>query len=122
MPRDESIIENAALTGSGNSGYAFGHGPQIASSQPAALVFKAMLRQNTEFLFLPSLLTLLSLCFQFLPRCANAWTRRLDAIQHQDVWEIIQRVPSNRITKIGRQFTMDLLNDNKKRILQMDIR
>jgi hypothetical protein len=53
---------------------------------------------------------------------SKAWTRRLEAIQHQDVWEIIQRVPSNRISKIGRQFTMDLLNENKKRILQMDIR
>ena len=30
--------------------------------------------------------------------------------------------PNNRISKIGRQFTMDLLNENKKRILQMDIR
>jgi len=46
---------------------------------------------------------------------------RLEGIHDRDVREIIERVPSNRISNIGKQFTIELLNENKKRILQMDI-
>ena len=58
MHRDESIVENAALTWVGERRYAVGDGPQIASGRSAALMYKALLRQNTEFLLLPSLCAL----------------------------------------------------------------
>ena len=65
MHRDESIVENAALTWVGERRYAVGDGPQIASGQPAALMSKALLRQNTEFLLLPSLCALRVSVFPF---------------------------------------------------------
>jgi hypothetical protein len=55
------------------------------------------------------------------PHAAKAWMRRLEAIDTSNVREIIDRVPSNRISDIGRQFTVELLSENKKRILQMEI-
>ena len=36
MSLNESIVENAALEWFGELGYAVGHGPQIAPSEPAA--------------------------------------------------------------------------------------
>ncbi len=54
-------------------------------------------------------------------QAAKAWIGRLDGIQYCDVREIVDRVPSTRISNIGKQFTIELLNENKKRILKMDI-
>ena len=54
-------------------------------------------------------------------QAAKAWIRRLGSIQEREVREIVERVPSTRITNIGKQFIMGLLNENQKRILQMDI-
>lgn len=72
MHRDESIVENAALTWGGERRYAVGDGPQIASGQPAALMSKAILRQNTEFLFLPALRALSVSVFPILtPLCQS---------------------------------------------------
>ena len=65
-------------------------------------------------------------CFQSFashaPQAAKAWIRRLQAIDASNAREIIKRVPSTRISDIARQFTVELLNENKKRILQMDIK
>jgi hypothetical protein len=58
MNLNESTVENTAVTWFGELGYAIGHGPQIDRGQPAALVYKAMLRQNIEFPFLPALCAL----------------------------------------------------------------
>lgn len=64
-------------------------------------------------------------CFQafasLAPQAAKAWMRRMQAIDASNVREIVERVPSTRISDIARQFTIELLNENKKRILQMDI-
>jgi hypothetical protein len=122
MPRDESIIENATLTWFGELGICL----RVRSAdrfQPtggAHVQVHAAAEHRVPVLAFPP--CPLCLCVSISYPAAKAWTRRLEAIQHQDVWEIIQSVPSSRISKIGRQFTMDLLNENKKRILQMDIR
>jgi len=58
MNLNESTVENTAVTWFGELGYAIGHGPQIDRGQPASLVYKAMLRQNIEFPFLPALCAL----------------------------------------------------------------
>ncbi|MCU0709705.1 MAG: hypothetical protein MUF23_15570 [Pirellula sp.] len=55
------------------------------------------------------------------PHAAKAWMRRLEAIDTSSVREIIDRVPSTRISDVARQFSVELLNENKKRILQMEI-
>ena len=64
-------------------------------------------------------------CFEaFASHAAEAaklWMRRLGAIEECNVREIVERVPSTRISNIAKQFTVELLNENKKRILQMDI-
>ena len=64
-------------------------------------------------------------CFEaFASHAAEAaklWMRRLGAIEECKVREIVERVPSTRISNIAKQFTVELLNENKKRILQMDI-
>ena len=64
-------------------------------------------------------------CFEafasYASQAAKAWIRRLQAIDASEVQEIVERVPSTRISDIARQFTIELLNENKKRILQMDI-
>lgn len=54
-------------------------------------------------------------------KAAKAWTKRLDSIQDRDVREIVDMVPGTRISNTGKQFTIELLSENKKRILQMDI-
>ena len=55
------------------------------------------------------------------PQATRSWIRRLQAIDTSKVREIVERVPSTRISDIAKQFTVELLNENKKRILQMDI-
>jgi hypothetical protein len=65
MNLNESTVENVAVTWIGELGYAIGHGPQIAPGQPAALMYKAVLWQNTEFLFLPALCALRVSVFPF---------------------------------------------------------
>lgn len=51
---------------------------------------------------------------------AKAWIRRLATIQDHDVLELVERVPSTRISSIGRKFTVELLRENKNRILQLE--
>ena len=65
MNLNESPVENATLIWFGELGYAVGHGPQIAPGRSAALMYKALLRQNTEFLLLPSLCALRVSVFPF---------------------------------------------------------
>ena len=80
MTLNESTVEYAALEWFEQLDYAVGDGPQIASSQPAALMSKATLRQNTEFLFLPALRALSVSVFPILtPLCQS-----LDASTRSD--------------------------------------
>jgi hypothetical protein len=68
MNLNESSVVNATLIWFGELGNAVGHGLQIASGQPAALRYKAMLWQKTEFLFLPALCALRASVFPFTPQ------------------------------------------------------
>jgi len=122
MPRDESIIENATLTWFGELGICLRawSADRFRTTGSAHVQVHAAAEHRVPVLAFPPCPQ--CLCVSNSSAASKAWTRRLEAIQHQDVWEIIQRVPSNRISKIGRQFTMELFSKNKKRILQMDIR
>jgi hypothetical protein len=60
-------------------------------------------------------------CFQAFaehsPDAATEWINRLESINENDVRDIIRRVPSRRMSDISKKFTLELLNENKKRIL-----
>jgi hypothetical protein len=61
-------------------------------------------------------------CFQAFaqrsPDAAKEWIERLESIAENDVCEIISRVPARRMSDISKKFTLELLNENKKRILE----
>lgn len=64
-------------------------------------------------------------CFQAFversPEAAKEWIERLESIAENDVCEIISRVPARRMSDISKKFTLELLNENKKRILEAKI-
>lgn len=55
------------------------------------------------------------------PKAAQAWRNRLLAVEEIRIGEIIDRIPEYRMSKIAKRFTVELLNENKKRIAQLDI-
>ena len=52
------------------------------------------------------------------PRAAQEWTLRLRSLDERMVHQIVFRVPDRRMSDISKRFTLELLNENKKRILQ----
>lgn len=52
------------------------------------------------------------------PRAAQEWAQRLNSVEEMAVRQIIFRVPVRRMSDISKRFTLELLNENKKRILQ----
>lgn len=57
----------------------------------------------------------------YAPAAAKAWQQRLQAIGEKDVSAIVRRIPASRMSDIARGFTLELLNENKKRLLQLEI-
>jgi len=49
-----------------------------------------------------------------------AWLERLAAIDESSVQQIVAEVPSNRMSRICREFTVELLLENKRRLLVGD--
>lgn len=52
------------------------------------------------------------------PQAAKIWLQRLEAVSEIDVLTILARVPSHRISAIGRLFTCQLLAANRKTLLE----
>ena len=52
------------------------------------------------------------------PSAANAWRRRLEAINEQEAREVISAVPPDRMTDLCRTFTLKLLEENRRRLLE----
>ena len=52
------------------------------------------------------------------PLAANAWRRRLKAIDEQEAHEVISSVPPDRMTDLCRTFTLNLLEENRRRLLE----
>jgi hypothetical protein len=50
------------------------------------------------------------------------WQERLAAIDENDIWRILERIPPERLSEIGREFTFNLLRENRSRILDGDDR
>ncbi len=61
-------------------------------------------------------------CFQAFaersPDAAKEWIERLESIAEGPVHDIFRRVPARRMSDISKQFTVELLDENKKRILE----
>ncbi|MDP1561798.1 MAG: hypothetical protein Q8M16_10400 [Pirellulaceae bacterium] len=53
-----------------------------------------------------------------VPSAANAWIERLRRVDSNSVWGILERVPNSRMSVICKQFTMELLQTNQKRLLE----
>lgn len=51
------------------------------------------------------------------PAAAEAWRARLAGITGPTVQGVLENVPPNRMSAIARDFTMDLLAENQRRIL-----
>jgi hypothetical protein len=57
---------------------------------------------------------------QRAPRGAQAWLARLRSVNRDAVSAILARVPTERMTEICRQFTLQLLVTNQQRLLEQD--
>lgn len=55
------------------------------------------------------------------PDAAIAWQKRLESIHDTQVIAIVDRIPPSRISDVAREFTLELLAENKKRLLQLEI-
>lgn len=51
------------------------------------------------------------------PEAANAWKERLRAVTQDAVQSILDRVPTQRMSQVCRQFTLELLLTNQRRLL-----
>jgi hypothetical protein len=58
---------------------------------------------------------------QRTPRAATAWLERLRAIADNDIEQLLKEVPPRRMSKICREFTLRLLNENRNRLLEEGI-
>jgi hypothetical protein len=55
-------------------------------------------------------------------QAAQAWQARLAQVQPADTAAILDEVPPNRLSRISRDFTLQLLVENQRRILDMELR
>lgn len=51
------------------------------------------------------------------PGAAEAWRNRLQSVDETAISEVIAEVPPNRLSAVGRDFTLQLLLENRNRIL-----
>jgi hypothetical protein len=52
---------------------------------------------------------------------ASAWLERLRSISENDIRELLAKIPGKRMSDICRQFTQQLLNENRRRLLEEGI-
>lgn len=57
---------------------------------------------------------------QILPQASTIWVDRLRAIDEDQVRRLLAAVPPQRLSKIGRDFTLRLLMENRERLLKGD--
>jgi hypothetical protein len=55
------------------------------------------------------------------PRAADIWLERLRAVTPHDVSDILDEVPSERMSTVCRQFTFELLELNRQRLLDLEM-
>lgn len=55
---------------------------------------------------------------QMAPNAADAWLERLQAVNQDEIWGILEKVPAARMTEICKRFTLELLLTNQRRLLE----
>jgi hypothetical protein len=55
-----------------------------------------------------------------VPGTAQTWLARLESVNRDDLWGILERVPENRMSETCKRFTMELLLTNQRRLLEQD--
>ena len=55
------------------------------------------------------------------PRAAKAWLERLMQISENDVRNIFDQIPKDRISDAARRFAMKMLELNQKRLLKLGV-
>lgn len=59
-------------------------------------------------------------CAARTPQAASIWRERLGQINEQVVDPLLREIPAQRMTAVCRQFTMELLKENQKRLASGD--
>jgi len=54
------------------------------------------------------------------PQAASIWRERLRQLNEQAVDQLLKEIPPHRMTTVCRQFTMELLTENQKRLVHGD--
>jgi len=49
---------------------------------------------------------------------AGAWRNRLASVNQSEVKHLLDEVPNKRMSDIAKSFTLELLEENKRRLLQ----
>ena len=57
---------------------------------------------------------------QFCPKAGQAWLQRLSLLKKEDIETIVARVPAQRMSEIAKDFTIQLLLVNQKRLLETE--
>lgn len=52
------------------------------------------------------------------PAAANAWRARLASIDRSQVQHVVEEIPSKRMSSITKHFTVELLEENKRRLME----
>jgi hypothetical protein len=54
------------------------------------------------------------------PQAASIWRERMRQINEQAVEQLLRGIPPHRMSEVCRQFTMELLKENQKRLVSGD--
>jgi hypothetical protein len=54
---------------------------------------------------------------ELTPAAKNSWLERLGQVNRDAVWAILERVPDDRLSEVGKRFTLELLLANQRRLL-----
>lgn len=55
----------------------------------------------------------------YSPQAREIWLNRLGAVNRDEVWAILERVPTERMSDICKRFTLELLCVNQERLLKL---
>jgi putative SOS response-associated peptidase YedK len=53
-----------------------------------------------------------------VPAAATAWLNRLASVSRSEVQRLLDEVPNKRMSAISKSFTLELLEENKRRLLK----
>lgn len=57
---------------------------------------------------------------ELAPEAGDAWLGKLDSLEESEIARILDEVPRSRMTQVCRDFTLELLSENRRRLLDTD--